>query len=162
MATDVKPNLPVDEVFSLIAKATKEWQDKNKGDEITKAVFKRLDSSRDEVIAKLLGFDFRWNKWELDHCNGRSGNSFIGKLFSEGIEKQVRDWVNKNTNDLNFSSELTKAMINDARREYKDALRQALRDEVHCQASAAAKKIIDELSGSQTLSVINELEKFKP
>ena len=159
MASDIKPNLPVDEVFSAISKATDEWRKENTDEKIREKVFTKLDAKREEVVAKMMGFDNKWGRWELDHCNGRAGQSFIGNLMTEYTETNLRSWFNESVKEIDLSKELTKILINEARKQYKEYFKYALQNAVRDQAIKDANRIIEEIGTSQVLNVMNELQK---
>lgn len=55
-----------------------------------------LDSKVQEIVARLLGFESKWGRWEVDHCNGRSGESAAGDY----VRKTCADEVRKLFDDL--------------------------------------------------------------
>jgi|WetSurSiteA1Bulk_404760.scaffolds.fasta_scaffold11078_8 hypothetical protein len=58
-------------------------------------VYKVLDAQLQTIILKVLGLNDHWGKWEVDHCNGRSGNSTIGDYIKETAKDHVASWVKK-------------------------------------------------------------------
>lgn len=47
-------------------------------DAIDARVQKEIDRQFEDLLAKLFGMNNRWDYWEVDHCNGRAGESFLG------------------------------------------------------------------------------------
>jgi hypothetical protein len=42
--------------------------------------------------------DDKWTgKFELDHCNGRSGNSFIGEELKEMCRNAAHEWIEEDS-----------------------------------------------------------------
>jgi len=60
---------------------------------LSKQAYNILSKEREQVIFKLLGFDNRWGKVEVDHCNGRSS------IMTEQLERLagpvIEDWIAK-------------------------------------------------------------------
>jgi len=53
-----------------------------------------LNKHKDEIVRKLLGFNKdSWGKWELDHCNGRNGNSPIGERLANKQREIINTWL---------------------------------------------------------------------
>ena len=57
---------------------------------LTEDINRRLDKHQDEIIVKLLGFRPEYGRFEIDHCNGRSGQSVAGDFFAQ-TQKQAID-----------------------------------------------------------------------
>lgn len=87
---------PLDKVIHEISTAMLEWSEEQTA-VIAKNVHKRLDQHRDEVLMKLMGFNKNsWGGgWEIDHCNGRNGNSVISDFLKESQAAAVKDWVSQ-------------------------------------------------------------------
>ena len=58
-----------------------------------------LNKHLQDLVSKSLGFDSRWGGWEVDHCNGRGGESTVGKIISDLAIKAVTDGVTKLQNE---------------------------------------------------------------
>ena len=65
---------------------------------IREKVDKLLEEATSNWIAKFLGFDKRWShdEWEVDHCNGRSGESFVCNDLRIKVAKLTEEWMDKN------------------------------------------------------------------
>lgn len=88
------PN-PIDQIIANIATAMHEWSEKQVTD-LKKKVFDRLDKHQEEVLLKLMGFDNRWgSSWNIDHCNGRNGNSPIGDFLKDTQEEAIKEWLSQ-------------------------------------------------------------------
>lgn len=84
---------PVDTVLAQISIAMHQWSEEQLGT-IEKTVRDRLDRHSEEVLMKLMGFsrDFQ-GRWEIDHCNGRGGNSNISDFLKSSQEAAVKEWL---------------------------------------------------------------------
>lgn len=75
---------------SAVDEAVAQWLEANKPSKIKEKVFAILDRKVEEAVAKHLGFNNRWgDKWEVDHCNGRSGQSYVGEWVSAKVGQAV-------------------------------------------------------------------------
>lgn len=90
------PISPLDELLPVLIKAVTDWKSKNTPEDVTKKVTKLLNQNSEEIIYKLLGFNKdRWSggTWELDHCNGRSGESAAGDYLRKVKQDAVEEWL---------------------------------------------------------------------
>jgi len=84
----------IDAVLPVLASAIVEWQQENSPETLKKRVKDMLDANSKTATLKLLGFDCRYdNGWELDHCNGRSGNSTAGDFFKNVQATAIKEWL---------------------------------------------------------------------
>ena len=93
MSKTTIPESAVDSLLPVISQAVADWKAKNTPEDIKVRVTERLNTNTDEVIFKLLGFNNRWDKWELDHCNGRSGESAAGQYLRKVQSEAIREWL---------------------------------------------------------------------
>ena len=83
-------------VRDAFVQAKEDYLRENPPEEIKKKMYKEIKASEQEILRKVLGFDTdSWgNKiWKLDHCNGRSGNSFIGSILEQIAREAVNKWI---------------------------------------------------------------------
>lgn len=103
-----------------------------------------LARKREEIVVKLLGFDSRWGEWDLDHCNGRSGDSAAGDYLRSRAGQAVKAWLDEQAGDL---PELPKRAIDSLRREYLAAyeseLGRALRQLAQSRAREDVQSVAD-------------------
>ena len=83
----------IDDAIPIIAEAVAEWKIRNSEEVLKRRVHALLDESSNEVVMKLLGFKESWGKWELDHCNGRSGNSPAGEYLKNAQQGAIAEWL---------------------------------------------------------------------
>jgi len=86
---------PLDEVLQIMATAVAEWKIENTEAKIKEKVKKLLDQNSEEITMKLLGFNkSSWSdKWELDHCNGRAGESSAGDYLRRVQSAAIKEWM---------------------------------------------------------------------
>ena len=149
MTTSIIVN-PVDEVVTHIHAALSDWKSKNTPETIKATVTKQLDKAADEVLYKLLGFDFRYSKWDVDHCNGRSGESAAGDYLRKHKQTAIEEWF-KSAELPPMSAALKKALQKEASEYYKHALMERVRVHATTQASNDAAAIIAALVPSKTI-----------
>ena len=56
-----------------------------------------ISTQLQRMIPKILGFNCdRWDQdWEIDHCNGRAGESLLGDLLRKKVIADATKWVEK-------------------------------------------------------------------
>lgn len=85
---------PVDALIPAIASIIAKWQESQNESKLEKEVVSLLEKSKKEIYLKLLGFDSRYGSgYQLDHCNGRAGNSPIGEYLSRVQAKAIDEWI---------------------------------------------------------------------
>jgi hypothetical protein len=136
---------PVDQLFPVIAEAVQEWKKVNTPAVITEKVKRALDRSNHEVTLKLLGFKNNYGDWELDHCNGRSGNSAAGDYLRSTQQAAIQDWFATNLMPV-LSPTALKRLQKQMNDEYLNTLHNALRKVVIEKATKDANLLIADLS----------------
>lgn len=71
-------------------KAASEWLAQA---DVPSRVRQALDLNVKIIAASLLGFEHRWGEWEVDHCNGRSGESAAGDYLREKCSEAIKEWL---------------------------------------------------------------------
>ena len=132
---------PLDAVFQSIIDSIAVWEKKNTPQVIGAQVKKTLDNGRETIILKLLGFDNRWSgKWELDHCNGRAGNSPAGDYLKGVASEEIKKWFDSvelpPVGDI-----LTKSMVKD----YKSRVKRLVGEGLKHAADREAERIVDSI-----------------
>lgn len=109
-------------------------------DEVTRV----LNANVQEITAKLLGFDNRWfYKWELDHCNGRAGNSAAGDYLRKHANDAITEWLS--SVQLPPMSPALKGAL---KKGYVDQLRYRAEGELRELASKNAKALAAEIAAT--------------
>lgn len=132
--------------------AAKDWLSRRKSiaDEITKM----LDGRVQEIVGKLLGFDAHWGEWEVDHCNGRSGNSAAGDWLRDAVQGAVSGWLTEQAGKL---PALPKAAIESLKGYYLEAFKNELRAKLIDKAKEDAAAVFQQvLEGYELCEVKKE------
>lgn len=135
---------PINDLLTTVLKSIDQWKEKNSEEALTQRVHKLLDANAETIVLKLLGFDNRWNKWELDHCNGRKGESAAGDYLRQVQQDAIQDWL-KSVQLPELSKTLSSAMKKELERDYKQYLSQFLYEYARKEADKTAKEIIESL-----------------
>ena len=165
-----KPNNPVPEPMTMqealqslvpiINGAIHEWLEKQNPQAIRKKVFDTLEAAKDEVAPKLMGF----NKgsfgrgWEIDHCNGRAGESTIGDYMRKHQQEGIQQFIDQ----LNLVSlrPFTKAEIEGMRRDYREQVINKTRQAVRDKAEIDAIRLVNSLSVDDLVSIIQKTQQL--
>ena len=140
----------IDRAIPLIAQAVTEWEQKNTAEVLTQRVHQLLDKSSKEVVMKLLGFNETWGKWELDHCNGRAGNSAAGDYLKEVQHSAIKDWLQTVSMPKLDKTVLTR-LEKQAQSEYLQYINNEVRQLAHVQAQTDARELVTALTESKQI-----------
>ena len=153
------------DVMGWAEEAQQKWMKDNTKESIEKEVYDTLEKRKSEVVAKLLGFDPHWGKWELDHCNGRSGNSDAGMYLAQCSKHVVKDWLTAQGHDLenvklpaSLVTSIKKEVLSNAKRQFKRELEILLLTRMQ----EFAQEVIDEYIKDSPFNVMNELKSKVP
>lgn len=85
---------PLDRIYDTLVESIREWQEINNKDTIRSKVHEKLDKNFNQIIMLLLGFEKNsWgNRWEVDHCNGRKGESSAGDYLKRVQKDSIEMW----------------------------------------------------------------------
>lgn len=145
---------PIDSRIPVIAQAVEEWKLANTEASLANKTKKLLDTHSEQVVMKLLGFNKdRWHDstWELDHCNGRSGNSTAGVFLKEAQSEIIKEWLT-NVELPKLSPTQTKSLEKEFLKEYIYLYTRALKDLAQSKATQDAKTFFDQLISEKTLN----------
>lgn len=129
----------------MIAAAVAEWKNKNTPEKFAKDVETLLTKRSEEIVLKLLGFDNHWGRWEVDHCNGRGGESAMGDYLRSTQKAAIEQWL-RNVELPAIPAQATKKMKSDYLYEYKEQMAKHLQQAAHKRAEEDAQKIVDQLT----------------
>ena len=150
---------PINDLLPTVLKSIDKWKEKNSEEALTQRVHKLLDANTETIVFKLLGFDNRWNKWELDHCNGRSGESAAGDYLKQVQQDAIQDWLKKvKLPELNKT--LTSVMKKEVEADYKRYLSHFLYEYAREEADKAAKEIIQSLFSQSKVDGMLKLQQL--
>jgi len=139
----------IEEIKQWAEEAREEWLKEHSDKEKVKhVVFDRLDTDLVSIVAKLLGFDDHWGRWEVDHCNGRGGQSAAGDFIKQMAGEAVTEWLLKQAKKL---PKLPPTTIKALRKDYRTTYERELREKLHRlagqQAGEDAERIFKEITG---------------
>lgn len=141
---------PVDSVLPFIASAVEEWKAAHTEESIKHTVTNLLEKNKEQMVLKLLGFNESWGKWELDHCNGRAGNSAAGEFLRAVQQTAIEDWMAKlilPTVSKTATAEIQKS----ANQSYRYELEKRVREMAVAQANKDAQAIIQSIVQSNQI-----------
>lgn len=111
-------------------------------EKIEEEVEKLLRTNLDEVIVKVFGLDNHWfDKWEVDHCNGRAGNSFLGQEVQVLAARKAGEWFAKAIEGMNL--EPSKAQIKAIKDDVLEQVNRRIDSLIQDYASGIASQIAD-------------------
>lgn len=144
----------------IINGAIHEWLEKQNPEAIRKKVFDTLEAAKDEVAPKLMGFDKGsfGRGWEIDHCNGRAGESSMGDYMRKHQQEGIQQFIDQ----LNLTSlrPFTEAEIKGLRREYRDRVISETRQLVYDRAEKDANHLVNQLSVDDLVSAIQKTQQL--
>lgn len=153
---------PLDQLLPAIATAVHQWKRDNTPEAITATVTRLLDKNSEEITKKLLGFTDTWGKWELDHCNGRGGDSAAGDFIRKTQQAAIEAWLSTVLMPK-LTPALAKSLNKQAQCEYAERLRGMVKQRVYALADRDAEAIIAGLVEStgidkfiQTTKLLNQ------
>ena len=165
-----KPNNPVPEPMTMqealqslvpiINEAIHEWLEKQNPQAIRKKVFDTLEAAKDEVAPKLMGFNKAsfGRGWEIDHCNGRAGESVIGDYMRKHQQEGIQQFIDQ----LNLVSlrPFSGKEIEDMRKEYRQQVINKTREAVWARADSDASRLVNSLSVDDLVSTIQRTQEL--
>ena len=135
-------------IHNAIEDAKTAWYEKNDHKTIAKKVQKRLDTQAEQAFMQLLGFSkdsWGHSVWEVDHCNGRSGQSDVG-ISSTAIVKDVLDkWLKANRDE--FEKFLTLKI--------KTQFKKELNNQLYYHVNKAVKELLDRYMESTSMKLLD-------
>ncbi len=135
---------PVDSILPHIAAAVAEWKAENTEESIKATVIGLLEKESKQIVLKLLGFNESWGKWEVDHCNGRGGQSAAGDFLTKVQQGAIEEWL-KTTVMPTLDKKTRDSMLKSAQSEYTYNLTRLVREYAISQAESDAKAVIAQL-----------------
>lgn len=151
---------PLNGILNYVLKGVMDWQAKNTEQHIHKAVHERLDKARDTIVLKLLGFNASSfeGTWELDHCNGRNGESAAGQYLRKVQSEAIQKWLEQiEIPEVKLPATVLKRLRKNMVAEYESKLRQNMYALALKYAEADAKSMFDEITKADQLHNIQKL-----
>ena len=140
--------------------AIHEWLEKQNPEAIRKKVFDTLEAAKDEVAPKLMGF----NKgtfgrgWEIDHCNGRNGESAMGDYMRKHQQEGIQQFIDQL--DLTSLRPFTEVEIKGLRSEYRGIVISKTQKAVRARAERDANHLVSQLSVDDLVAVIQKTQQL--
>jgi hypothetical protein len=148
---------PLNEVLRDVLLGVQIWRGQNTPESLQASVIRQLDQAREEIVMKLLGFNTRYDqKWELDHCNGRSGESEAGTYLRNVQAAAIKKWLDS-VELPPMPAQLSRSLQRETVHAYNDRLRAELRSMAHKKAEADAKAYINALTQASQLDNLQKL-----
>lgn len=83
-----------EQLAATITSSIDRWLENNKKEDIQQNLYDQLNREQEQIIGNLLGFSKSWsaNNWEVDHCNGRAGESAVGDYLRQVAATEINSW----------------------------------------------------------------------
>jgi hypothetical protein len=141
---------PIDTLLPEIATAMEQWKAQNTPIKLRADIFRRLDKERDVILLKLLGFDASYGGFNLDHCNGRAGNSAAGDFLIKAQGEAIKEWLTR-TALPTLTDERRESILKGMAQQYESLFREGLKKAIQAKATEDIKAVMDELSKSNNI-----------
>jgi len=152
MADKELTQLPIDEVLQHITTALEKWKQQQTPEVIKQQVFQKLDRGTEDILLKLLGFNRRYGDgWEIDHCNGRQGNTAAGDYLRTCQEQAIKAWFEQIQMPI-MTPALKKSLEAAYKKEYQYRILRSLEDAAQERAHKDAEELVDTLASSNNIN----------
>ena len=141
---------PLDTVLPTILSAANEWQKEHSPEKLKSKVKTMLDAHAEEITMKLLGFSDSWGRWEVDHCNGRSGNSAAGDYLRQHQQAAIQEWM-ENLCLPKLTPTLKKSLQAEMQKAFTSELSYKLHKAVSNKLDELVQKVLEDLASSDDL-----------
>lgn len=115
---------------------------------IQREIISDLTKERRALVLKMLGFDDRWGKLEVDHCNNRASvasefvKANVGPAVQKWADECLRPAIEARGRDKLNNTAVMKAIMREFDREFMDSAHEQMR----YLASEAGKEFADTLA----------------
>lgn len=149
MTTENKVKNPLEMAMSAMNAAVAKWEAENTPALLASQVRKKLETNKHEIVLKLLGFNNRYpDSWQLDHCNGRSGNSAAGDYIISAQKEAVKTWLESVCMPV-LSPTTRKKLATSMQAEFSSRVEYHLRQHIDAKAKALATEYMQSLEASE-------------
>lgn len=136
------PQNPIDALMPHIHTAFENWFKENSPEQTQKRVYRELDNHKKEILLKLLGFNTSWgSQWELDHCNGRAGNSTAGDYLRQVMDQSIKDFLSEVTMPTLTATD-KESIMSSCKSEYMQALKRNVSAAIAQTAKRDAEQLV--------------------
>lgn len=154
---------PLEYVFPIIVQTVEDWKSKNTPEQIKRTILSKLEHAQTQIVMKLLGFDTNTfsdrGSWELDHCNGRSGNSAAGDYLRSHSADAIKEWLSTVA-----MPKLTPKQEEELRKEFAREYMRLFKDSIRSRAahlvSEDANKMLKDLFQEDLAAKYLEMQKL--
>ena len=132
----------------IMLAARDEWMKEHS--DLKAMVYGVLDSQVSRAVKIILGFEFDKYRYindsvpqplEVDHCNGRSGNSFIGPQITEEAKRIVAEVIN----EVMASFEVTEDMVQAVKAEIESVMKRELKEVAYKAGKELASSVVNDI-----------------
>lgn len=141
-------------VCSVASRAIDSWIVANDEASIQGSVIKELETQKKKIVLQLLGFNDKWGKYEVDHCNGRAGESSAGDY----LKRVSAPAIDKFLASVEMP-ELTQTERKSLQRSYRHHLYHEVEQHLRHQATRDARELSEKLI-KEALPAANPVEKY--
>lgn len=158
----------VGDVLNLVALITDEWVREWDAKTVRTHVHKVLNFKVDELIYNVLGISKRWDKWEVDHCNGRMSD--VRELIKDAARDEAQKVLSAEVDRVIKSKKFKQAMrqaitadfIDSFQYELNRAVREKLQDRLPELVDVELNKCLGDLTSlNETIAKINGIKKLR-
>lgn len=150
---------PINDLLDTVLKSINEWKAKNTEEILTQRVHDLLDKNAKEVVLKLLGFNESWGKWEIDHCNGRAGESAVGDYLKNVKRAAINSWLDE-AELPKMDKSISAVMRKELKRDYDKFLKEYLYEYAQAQARETAQEIIKSVFSTAKADAVLKVAKL--
>ncbi len=116
--------------------------------DVATRVVRVLNSKIEEIAAQLLGFEKRWDRWEVDRCNGRDKTTAAGDYVRSAVDQGVKKWFDDLAGNLpGLPKKARASLISYYLERLERELRQRLERKAEDDAARMVNEIIEEAAG---------------
>ncbi len=126
----------------------------------------KLKQMKNTILLKLMGFDDRYgnNSWEVDHCNGRAGQSVLGDRIRNAAQLALDSFLLDNNNGisiLNILNENKDRLEQTITKEFNTQLQYKVKTYIEAEVNSLAKKKVEQLVAEAEANSLNVLDFMK-
>ena len=156
--------LPSDEIYFIVKDTITDWLSENNKTKLVEETTHLLNKAKAELVFNLLGFkkDY-WShgKWEIDHCNGRSGNSPIGNEVHKLLKPCTDKWMNSLVLPeipKKLNKQIEKELLCHIEKDFYNQVKVLIKDRVNQQANEYVNSLFE--NNSKLLRTYIETDKL--
>lgn len=141
---------PIDDLLPEVAASVEKWRGNNTPQQLERQIFSRLDKERDQIVLKLLGFAPEYGGYQLDHCNGRSGNSAAGEFLVKAQSEAIKNWLSTTVMPT-LTEDRRETILKSMSQHYESLFREGLKKAIAEKATADIKAVMDAVAKSNNI-----------